>query len=132
MTYWDGRYFASGVVIKEVGTVVVQGAIRTLRFLVANASISSVLQIPGGSRIVFASLQIIDAYDVGATITLGYAASPTILMSATDNVPQRIGTYMIDHDVEFPGLPTTVLATVSGAPVNGAAIVTVRHTQPEG
>ena len=131
MTYWDGRYFASGIVIIEVGTVVVQGAIREIRFQLGTATKSSTTQIPGSSRILYTAVQIIDVYDAGARISIGHSGDDELLMTINDNTPQQLGTYVVDNDVLFPGVATSVLATVTGSPTNGSAIVIVRHSQPE-
>lgn len=131
MSFWDGRYLASGVVIVEVGEVVVQGAIRGMRFPAGNATTTSGTSIPGGSRIVYAAIQIVDVYSPGATLLLGHAGDTSLLMAASDINTQKLGTRSIDLDVLFPGIATEVQLTVLGAPIVGSCIVFVRHSQPE-
>jgi hypothetical protein len=106
------------------------GAVQEIRFPIANtpAVQSSVTSIPAGSQVIDAQLSIVTPFSPGATITIGNAASPALLMTAAQNNPQAAAgsLFSVDQDTTFNPVDP-VQATIAGAPAAGAAEVIVRY-----
>lgn len=131
MSYWDGRYLASGLVFIDVGSVIVQGAIREIRYNVGTTSLYSDKYVPANSRIVYVALVILNVYNTGTTISIGYDGVTSAIMTTTENDPTKNNIYDLKGDELMPAVPTKILTTINGVPVNGLATVIVWHTIPE-
>jgi hypothetical protein len=114
----------------DAGAVIADGAVQEIRFAITNAAAqNSVTQIPNNAIVVDAELDIVTPYSGGATITVGNAGSPALLMAAGDSNPQAAGLYQDHQDTVYTGGPATVLVTVAGAPAAGAGFCIVRYVQ---
>jgi hypothetical protein len=114
----------------DSGAVIADGGVQEIRFAITNAAAqNSVTSIPSGAIVVDAELDITTPYSGGATITVGNAGSPALLMGTTDNNPQANGLYQVHQDTTYAGGPATVLVTIAGAPAAGAGFAIVRYIQ---
>ena len=110
--------------------VVGGGAVQEIRFPIGtSAAQSSGTPIPNGAIIGERYVRITTPYSPGATIEVGNAGSPALLMATTDNVPTSSAVYSIPPDDTVWTGPADVLVTVGGAPVAGAGFVVVQYVQ---
>jgi hypothetical protein len=70
--------------------------------------------IPQNSRILRTWLDVLVAYTIASTITIGNSANPTLLQVAADNEPDVIGTYIKAQNTLW-GADLAVRVTVNGA-----------------
>jgi hypothetical protein len=113
----------------DSGAVIADGGVQEIRFAITNsAAQNSVTSIPSGAIVIACELDIAVAYTAGATISVGNAATPNLLMLTSDNNPQGIGIYQVMQDTTFTG-PATVLVTIAGGPVAGSGFAIVRYVQ---
>ena len=114
----------------DSGAVIADGGVQEIRFAITNAAAqNSTTQIPNNAIVVDAELDIVTPYSGGATITVGNAGTPALLMGTGDNNPQAAGLYQVHQDTSYTGGPATVLVTVAGAPAAGAGFCIVRYIQ---
>jgi hypothetical protein len=114
----------------DSGAVIADGGVQEIRFALTNAAAqNSVTSIPNNAIVVDAELSVTTPYSGGATITVGNAGSPALLMGTGDNNPQANGLYQVHQDTAFAGGPATVLVTIAGAPAAGAGFCIVRYVQ---
>jgi hypothetical protein len=114
----------------DSGSVIADGGVQEIRFAIGTgAAQNSVTQIPNGAIVVDAELDIVTPYSGGATISVGNAGTPNLLMLTTDSNPQAAGLYQVHQDTVYAGGPATVLVTVAGGPVAGAGFAIVRYVQ---
>ena len=116
---------------RKAGSIATEGN-RTIRFAVGTATTSSVTDIPAGSIILSASLDVTTPYSAGATLEVGNAGDATLLQASGDNDPQASNLYAAPQDTSWGGSSAPVLVTVSGAPAAGAAECIIVYTiQPD-
>ena len=105
-------------------------AIMEVRFVLGTgAAQSSVTSIPAGATIVEATLSVTTPYSGGTTISLGQTGSVSLLQATTDNVATAANQYEVKQDTPWGAGALQVLATISGAPSVGAAVVIVKYTE---
>jgi hypothetical protein len=102
-----------------------------ISFPVGTATASSTAFIPAGDNVTDCQLVITTPYPPGTTITVGNAASPSLLMAAADSDPTTANTYDAPQTTAWGQIPAHVLVTVSGNPASGACTVSVMHGPPQ-
>lgn len=114
--FWSGGQSDPGYKVQEI------------RFAITTAaSQSSATQVPSGSIVVDAEVDITTPYSGGATITIGNSGTPSAFMGTGDNNPQSVGLYSAHQDTVWPGATASVLVTVAGAPAAGAGFAIIRY-----
>lgn len=103
----------------------------SVRFALKLLTAQSVTLIPQNAVIVATNVAIQTAYDVGTTIQVGRAAAPALLQSSTDNAPQIPAQYLSPQDVDWGPVALPVVATISGSPTSGSAVVRVDYALPQ-
>jgi hypothetical protein len=106
----------------------VHGATSLMRFAIGTgAAQTSTTTLPAGAVVVSATLDVQTPYTAGATIAIGSAASPSLLLGTGDNAPQFANAYTAEQDTVWT-VPGTVLVTIAGAPAAGAGEVLVQYS----
>lgn len=111
-------------------TLAASSTYDSLRFAVALVTTQSVTLIPANAVVVATSVTIQSAYDLGTTIEIGRAGAPALLQASIVNSPQAPDQYLSPQDVAWGAVPLAVVATVSGGPTTGAAVVRVDYVIP--
>ena len=107
------------------------GALRVERYAITNvADQDSVFTIPANARILSCWVQVVTPYSAGGTISVGYTAALTAIMTTTLNDPQSAAIYVNDQDTAWDATARVVKTTVAGAPAAGAGFVVVKFTSP--
>lgn len=112
----------------DAGDVGAGGAVQEIRFAIALVTVSSITSIPNNSIVIDCELNITTPYSGGATISVGNAATPALLMGTGDNNPQANGLYQVHQDTTFTPVDP-VQVTIAGAPAAGAGFAIVRYIQ---
>ena len=125
---WD----ADGSVYVKIGDIgSVSGPVRVVRYAITNAADQdSVFTIPANARILSCWVQVVTPYSAGGTISVGYTAALTAIMTTTLNDPQSAAIYVNDQDTAWDATARVVKTTVAGAPAAGAGFVVVKFTSP--
>jgi len=109
------------------------GVVRTIRFAVATSSTSSTTQIPANAQILEASITMVSAYDTGTTIDIGQSGDTDLLIPNNKNKPTKADTsWTVPYPTgqDWGASDESVLATVSGSPTSGSAVVLVKYCVP--
>lgn len=97
-----------------------------IRYNITTSSASSVTVIPAGAVPLYTLVQITTAYTAGTTMKIGETAGTLdLLMATTDIDPTILGTYEVTNINVNWGAAATARATITGAPVAGAATVEI-------
>jgi len=106
------------------------GEVQEIRFPIGTgAAQNSGTAPPNGAIVTDAELDIGIAYSPGASIQVGIAGTPALLMGAGDNVPQAPGPLYAVHQVTPWTALGPVLVSVAGAPVAGSGFCILRYVQ---
>jgi hypothetical protein len=103
---------------------------RTIRIPISTATVSSIASIPAGTVVSRAFLDITTAYSVGATISVGTAASPALFITTGENIPQVVALYDFPQDTQN-AVADSLLVTIAGGPVSGAGFAFVEYSTPQ-
>ena len=101
------------------------GSVNVMEFTATTSTATSSTQIPANATVMSASVQITTQYSAGATISLGTAASTSLLMATTDLAPQQVGIYPLEVMGLSWASAANVVLTISGPPAAGAARVRI-------
>ena len=125
---WDG----DGSVYVKIGDIgSVTGPIRTVRYAITNAADQdSVFSIPANARILDCWVEVVTPYSAGGTISVGYVAALTEIMTTALNDPQTAAIYSVEQDTAWDAADRVVKTTIGGAPAVGAGFVVVKFTSP--
>ncbi len=115
-SYGDANYGSSGV--------------KTIRFVIGTATVSSATQIPANAIVQNCEVKITTPYSAGGTIAVGQTGTVALLQATTDNLPQSTDMFEVEQDTAWGAAPLAVLVTVGGAPAAGAGVVIVRYATP--
>ena len=128
---WDATGTA-WLKIGDIGSVV--GAEREIRFVVGTTTVASATSIPANARITHVALEITTAYAVSGTLSVGITGTVAKYMATTEVDPQNADgdTFVKEQDTDHGGAAAAALVTVGGTPASGAAVCTVRFTNPLG
>ena len=103
-------------------------SVQLIRFQVGNATTSSVTQLPASAIVVKTVVDVVSAYSAGATLEVGNAASPFLLLPSGQIQAQATGVNSSgDQDIAFAGGTAAVRCTVQGAPASGLCEVLVYY-----
>jgi hypothetical protein len=101
------------------------GSVNVMEFTATTSTATSSTQIPANATIMSVAVQVSTAYSAGATISLGTAASTSLLMATTDLAPQQVGIYPLEVMGLSWASAANVVLTISGSPAAGAARVRI-------
>jgi hypothetical protein len=126
----ENYFTAQGISPNPPTPPLTPGNLNEIQFAVGLATVSSATSLPPGAVINFVSIVVVLGYSVGATISVGRAGAPTLLMAPGDSDVQVIDEYEALQTTQFGGASLPILATVAGGPAVGAALVTVKYSLP--
>lgn len=103
----------------------------SIRFAIGTATTQSVMGIPANAVVTATNVTVQTAYSAGAVIEIGRAGAIALLQSSAANAPQIADEYLRPQDVDWGPLALPVVATISGGPAVGAAVVRVDFVLPQ-
>ena len=108
---------------------VTPGTPAVIRIPIALATVSSATNIPSGSVVLRAFLDVTTPYSAGTTIKLGTAANAALFMTTAQNTPQSADLYDNPQDT-VNGTADPLLVTIAGGPGVGAGFACVEYATP--
>ena len=108
---------------------VTPGTPAVIRIPIALATVSSATNIPSGSVVLRAFLDVTTPYSAGTTIELGTAANAALFMTTAQNTPQSADLYDNPQDTAI-GATDPLLVTIAGGPSVGAGFACVEYVTP--
>lgn len=108
---------------------VTPGTPAVIRIPIALATVSSATNIPSGSVVLRAFLDVTTPYSAGTTIELGTAANAALFMTTAQNTPQSADLYDNPQDTAN-GATDPLLVTIAGGPSVGAGFACVEYVTP--
>ena len=108
---------------------VTPGTPAVIRIPIALATVSSATNIPSGSVVLRAFLDVTTPYSAGTTIELGTAANASLFMTTAQNTPTSADLYDNPQDT-VNGTADPLLVTIAGGPGAGAGFACVEYVTP--
>jgi hypothetical protein len=125
----DAAAAAQGITFPALGGAATPGQVFVIRIPVALVTVSSTTNIPSGSVVLRAFLDVTTPYSAGTTIELGTAANAALFMTTAQNTPQSVDLY--DNPQDTANVATDpLLVTIAGGPSVGAGFACVEYVTP--
>ena len=86
--------------------------------------------IPANAIVTSCAVQVLTQYSPGTTITVGQTGQTSLLMGTTDIYPTVAAEYEASQRTPWGSSALPVLATVSGSPSVGSAVVLLKYCSP--
>lgn len=114
-----------------IGGAGTPGVTDVIQYDIGFVTGDSAASIPAGAIVLYRGVEVTAAYDGGATIDVGSAATPALLLATPGDIdPATPDLYDALDPTAWGGVTGPVRTTVGGAPTMGAATVTVVYGIP--
>jgi hypothetical protein len=118
------------VTLGSLSTLV--GPVNLVRIPIALVTVSSTFQLPAGSIVLRAKLDVTTPYSGGTTISLGIAGTVALFMATGDSTPTAAAAiYEVPQDTAVGGVAAALLVTINGGPAAGAGFALVEFSIPQ-